>query len=87
MEKPPEKILMVDDDRNLLDSFRRQFRKSLHFETATSGADGVQACAQDWIGGNHDVVFISAMSFRRFCGIAAASSFRRRDCDFRRTGL
>ena len=43
MEKPPEKILMVDDDRNLLDSFRRQFRKSLHLETATSGADGVQA--------------------------------------------
>jgi response regulator RpfG family c-di-GMP phosphodiesterase len=43
MEKPPEKILMVDDDRNLLDSFRRQFRKTLHLETATSGADGVQA--------------------------------------------
>ena len=43
MEKPPEKILMVDDDRNLLDSFRRQFRKTLHLETATSGADGIQA--------------------------------------------
>ena len=43
MEKPPEKILMVDDDRNLLDSFRRQFRKRLNLETATSGADGVQA--------------------------------------------
>ncbi|MES9863641.1 MAG: HD domain-containing phosphohydrolase [Candidatus Thiodiazotropha sp. LLP2] len=43
MDKPPEKILMVDDDRNLLDSFRRQFRKRLNLETATSGADGVQA--------------------------------------------
>jgi response regulator RpfG family c-di-GMP phosphodiesterase len=43
MDKPPEKVLMVDDDRNLLDSFRRQFRKRLNLETATSGADGVQA--------------------------------------------
>lgn len=43
MDRPPEKVLMVDDDRNLLDSFRRQFRKRLNMETATSGADGVQA--------------------------------------------
>jgi response regulator RpfG family c-di-GMP phosphodiesterase len=42
MDKPPEKILMVDDDRNLLDSFRRQFRKRLNLETAISGADGIQ---------------------------------------------
>lgn len=43
MDKLPEKILMVDDDRNLLDSFRRQFRKRLDLEIAASGADGVQA--------------------------------------------
>ncbi len=43
MERPPEKILLVDDDRNLLDSFRRQFRKLLELETAISGADGLQA--------------------------------------------
>jgi response regulator RpfG family c-di-GMP phosphodiesterase len=42
MDKPPEKILMVDDDSNLLNSFRRQFRKQLNLETAASGADGVQ---------------------------------------------
>ncbi len=43
MDRPPEKVLMVDDDRNLLDAFRRQFRKRLNLETATSGADGIQA--------------------------------------------
>jgi len=43
VDKLPEKVLMVDDDRNLLDSFRRQFRKRLDLETAASGADGIQA--------------------------------------------
>jgi response regulator RpfG family c-di-GMP phosphodiesterase len=43
VDKLPEKVLMVDDDRNLLDSFKRQFRKRLDLETAASGADGVQA--------------------------------------------
>lgn len=43
MEKVPEKILLVDDDRNLLDSFKRQLRKRLTLQTATSAADGLQA--------------------------------------------
>jgi len=43
VDKLPEKVLVVDDDRNLLDSFKRQFRKHLDLETAASGADGVQA--------------------------------------------
>lgn len=47
MENPTEKVLMVDDDRNLLDSFRRQFRKQLNLETAASGADGIQAIRDD----------------------------------------
>jgi len=47
MENLTEKVLMVDDDRNLLDSFRRQFRKHLNLETAASGADGIQAIRDD----------------------------------------
>jgi hypothetical protein len=39
MEKLPEKAMRVDDDRNLLDSFRRQLRKQLNLETATSKAN------------------------------------------------
>ncbi|MEW8658973.1 MAG: HD domain-containing phosphohydrolase [Candidatus Thiodiazotropha endolucinida] len=65
MEKLPEKVLMVDDDRNLLDSFRRQFRKRLNLETATSGADGVQA-VQD---GGPFAVVISDMQMPNMNGI------------------
>jgi response regulator RpfG family c-di-GMP phosphodiesterase len=73
MEKPPEKILMVDDDRNLLDSFRRQFRKSLHFETATSGADGVQAVSD----GGPFAVVISDMMMPNMNGIEFLSRIRK----------
>lgn len=47
MDKPSERVLMVDDDRNLLNSFQRQLRKRINLETATSGADGVQAIRYD----------------------------------------
>ncbi len=47
MEQVPEKILVVDDDRNLLDSFKRQYRKRLNLVTSTSGADALQALADD----------------------------------------
>ncbi len=47
MDKPSERVLMVDDDRNLLNSFQRQLRKRINLETATSGADGVQAIQYD----------------------------------------
>lgn len=47
MENLTEKVLMVDDDRNLLDSFRRQFHNRLNLETAASGADGIQAIRDD----------------------------------------
>jgi response regulator RpfG family c-di-GMP phosphodiesterase len=73
MEKPPEKILLVDDDRNLLDSFRRQFRKSLHFETATSGADGVQAVRD----GGPFAVVISDMMMPNMNGIEFLSRIRK----------
>ncbi len=72
MEKPPEKILLVDDDRNLLDSFRRQFRKLLEFETATSGADGIQAIRD----GGPFAVVISDMMMPNMNGVAFLSRVR-----------
>ncbi len=47
MEQVPEKVLMLDDDRNLLDSFKRQYRKRLNLVTSTSGADALQALTDD----------------------------------------
>jgi response regulator RpfG family c-di-GMP phosphodiesterase len=43
MSKPAEKVLLVDDDRNLLDSFTRQFHKRINLVTAASGEDAIQA--------------------------------------------
>ncbi|MEJ2591453.1 MAG: response regulator [Candidatus Thiodiazotropha sp.] len=65
MEKITEPVLMVDDDRNLLDSFRRQFRKRLNLETAASGADGVQAVRD----GGPFAVVISDMMMPNMNGI------------------
>ncbi|MCU7925091.1 MAG: response regulator [Candidatus Thiodiazotropha sp. (ex Dulcina madagascariensis)] len=72
MEKPPEKVLMVDDDRNLLDSFRRQFRKRLTLETATSGADGVQAVRD----GGPFAVVVSDMQMPNMNGVEFLSQVR-----------
>jgi response regulator RpfG family c-di-GMP phosphodiesterase len=43
MTKPAEKVLLVDDDRNLLESFTRQFHKRINLVTAASGEDAIQA--------------------------------------------
>ncbi|MES9978665.1 MAG: HD domain-containing phosphohydrolase [Candidatus Thiodiazotropha sp. 6PLUC5] len=72
MDKPPEKILMVDDDRNLLDSFRRQFRKRLNLETATSGADGVQAVRD----GGPFALVVSDMQMPNMDGVEFLSQVR-----------
>ena len=42
-----EKVLLVDDDRNLLASFTRQFHKRINLVTAASGEDGIQAVTYD----------------------------------------
>jgi len=47
MSKPAEKVLLVDDDRNLLDSFNRQFRNRINLVTAASGEDAIQAVTYD----------------------------------------
>jgi response regulator RpfG family c-di-GMP phosphodiesterase len=40
------KILFVDDDVNILEGFRRQFRKTLALETAPGGKEGLEALTQ-----------------------------------------
>ncbi len=47
MAGPAEKVLLVDDDRNLLASFTRQFHKRINLVTAASGEDGIQAVTHD----------------------------------------
>jgi len=47
MPVPAEKVLLVDDDRNLLDSFNRQFRNRINLVTAASGEDAIQALTYD----------------------------------------
>ncbi len=41
------RILLVDDDQNILDSFRRQLRKNYNLETAVSGIEGLKLIASD----------------------------------------
>jgi PAS domain S-box-containing protein len=36
------KVLFVDDEKNVLDSFKRQFRNKLSIETALGGSDGLE---------------------------------------------
>ncbi|MBL3527669.1 MAG: response regulator [gamma proteobacterium endosymbiont of Lamellibrachia anaximandri] len=67
-----DKILLVDDDRNLLDAFKRQFRKKLNLVTATSGADGIQAVRDD----GSFAVAISDMQMPNMDGIEFLSKVR-----------
>ncbi len=73
MDKPSERVLMVDDDRNLLDSFQRQLRKRINLETATSGADGVQAIQYD----GPFAVVVSDMQMPGMNGVEFLSNVRK----------
>lgn len=42
-----EKILLVDDDRNILQAYQRQFRKKFEIEVAEGGAEGLKKIASD----------------------------------------
>lgn len=44
--KLPEKILMVDDEANILDSFRRELRGRVNLETALGGQEALQCQAE-----------------------------------------
>lgn len=67
-----DKILLVDNDRNLLNAFKRQFRKKLNQVTATSGADGIQAVRDD----GPFAVTISDMQMPNMDGIEFLSRVR-----------
>ncbi len=43
MPTMPEQILFVDDDPNILSSYKRQFSRFLRIETALSGLEGLEA--------------------------------------------
>ena len=45
--KMSERILCVDDDANVLQGIRRQFRKTFSIETAGSGAEGLELIASN----------------------------------------
>lgn len=47
MATPAEKVLLVDDDRNLLAAFTRQFHNRINVVTAASGEDGIQVITYD----------------------------------------
>jgi response regulator RpfG family c-di-GMP phosphodiesterase len=44
--KPPEKILMVDDEVQILDSFRRELRGKVNLDTAVGGGEALEAIVQ-----------------------------------------
>ncbi len=46
-EKPEERVLFVDDDRNLLDSMKRTFRKAYRLSVACGGEQALKVLDQD----------------------------------------
>lgn len=45
--KLPEKVLMVDDEANILDSFRRELRGKINLDTALGGEEGLRKLSQN----------------------------------------
>jgi response regulator RpfG family c-di-GMP phosphodiesterase len=43
----PEKVLMVDDEANILDSFRRELRGKINLDTALGGEEGLRKLSQN----------------------------------------
>lgn len=68
----PAKILFVDDDLNILDGFRRQFRKILAMQTAPGGLEGLEILARE---GPFSVI-VSDLRMPRMDGIQFLSRAR-----------
>ncbi|HPO13876.1 MAG TPA: response regulator [Candidatus Hydrogenedentes bacterium] len=68
------KVLLVDDDPNILAAFRRQARKGYGRDTAESGAQGLELMAQS---GPYAVI-VSDMRMPEMDGIAFLAEVRRR---------
>ena len=67
-----ERILCVDDDANLLESYQRQLRKRFHVETALSGEEGLAAIQQ----GKRYAVVVSDMRMPNMNGVEFLSKVR-----------
>lgn len=60
-----DKILFVDDDQNLLDSYRRQLRKTFEISTANGGNEGLECLARQ----SPFAVVVSDMRMPRMDGV------------------
>ena len=67
-----ERILCVDDDANLLESYQRQLRKRFHVETALSGEEGLAAIQR----GKDYAVVVSDMRMPHMNGVEFLSKVR-----------
>lgn len=71
------RVLFVDDDENILASYRRQLRKQYEITTATSGAEALEKIAQ----GPPFEVLISDMRMPQMDGVQLLAEARKRTPD------
>lgn len=69
-----ERVLLVDDDLNVLAGYRRQLRRDFHFETAESGSAGLETLASH----GPFAVVISDMRMPKMDGIQFLTEVARR---------
>ncbi len=67
------RILLVDDDLNILQGFKRQLRKRFHIETASGGKEGLEAVVK----GGPFAVIVSDMQMPEMDGIQFLNTVRR----------
>jgi len=66
------RILLVDDDLNILQGFKRQLRKRFHVETASGGKEGLEAVVK----GGPFAVIVSDMQMPEMDGIQFLNTVR-----------
>jgi response regulator RpfG family c-di-GMP phosphodiesterase len=69
----PEKILLVDDDPNILDGYKRNLRKKFDIDVALSGADALKMAAEN----GPFAVIVSDLRMPGMDGIEFLSSVRK----------
>jgi len=67
-----QRILLVDDDLNILQGFKRQLRKRFHVETAPGGKEGLEAVVK----GGPFAVIVSDMQMPEMDGIQFLNTVR-----------
>lgn len=73
----PEKILLVDDEQNVLDGYRRTLRKNFKIQTALSGREGLETLDQE----GPFAVVVSDMKMPEMDGVQFLSSVKRQHPD------